>query len=125
MIRRPPRSTLFPYTTLFRSLSGTGLYRSLTGFRPLLLRPNAGGAFRLPGQPRGARPAHRRRPRPGTRRLPPRAATRGRVGYKYQHQQLVNLRVEDPSWVATPSDQSGSNSANGTAPGGEKRIAGA
>ena len=22
MIRRPPRSTLFPYTTLFRSLSG-------------------------------------------------------------------------------------------------------
>src|SRR2546422_8612921 len=24
MIRRPPRSTLFPYTTLFRSLSATG-----------------------------------------------------------------------------------------------------
>src|SRR2546430_11494018 len=24
MIRRPPRSTLFPYTTLFRSPSGTG-----------------------------------------------------------------------------------------------------
>src|SRR2546422_8334463 len=24
MIRRPPRSTLFPYTTLFRSRSGTG-----------------------------------------------------------------------------------------------------
>src|SRR5262249_58527443 len=24
MIRRPPRSTLFPYTTLFRSLEGTG-----------------------------------------------------------------------------------------------------
>src|SRR3712207_7234991 len=23
MIRRPPRSTLFPYTTLFRSISGT------------------------------------------------------------------------------------------------------
>src|SRR5260370_13204102 len=23
MIRRPPRSTLFPYTTLFRSLNGT------------------------------------------------------------------------------------------------------
>src|SRR5438876_5300159 len=29
MIRRPPRSTLFPYTTLFRSWVGTeqGLYR--------------------------------------------------------------------------------------------------
>src|SRR5260221_14792399 len=25
MIRRPPRSTLFPYTTLFRSLSAAGL----------------------------------------------------------------------------------------------------
>src|SRR2546422_7351921 len=26
MIRRPPRSTLFPYTTLFRSESGIGSY---------------------------------------------------------------------------------------------------
>src|SRR2546426_7572582 len=26
MIRRPPRSTLFPYTTLFRSLSTEGLH---------------------------------------------------------------------------------------------------
>src|SRR3712207_2730001 len=35
MIRRPPRSTLFPYTTLFRSLSGFvllyGLRRKLAG----------------------------------------------------------------------------------------------
>src|SRR5256885_11771551 len=28
MIRRPPRSTLFPYTTLFRSLIQPGLRRS-------------------------------------------------------------------------------------------------
>src|SRR5438067_9215121 len=28
MIRRPPRSTLFPYTTLFRSPSGMGTSRS-------------------------------------------------------------------------------------------------
>src|SRR5206468_11785033 len=30
---RPPRSTLFPYTTLFRSLAGTGisLYRAFGG----------------------------------------------------------------------------------------------
>src|SRR3712207_2973446 len=27
MIRRPPRSTLFPYTTLFRSLTGQGQQR--------------------------------------------------------------------------------------------------
>src|SRR3712207_8989875 len=33
MIRRPPRSTLFPYTTLFRS---TGIARA-TEFRPSLL----------------------------------------------------------------------------------------
>src|SRR3712207_8328114 len=33
MIRRPPRSTLFPYTTLFRSEPGTdpGLLADLTG----------------------------------------------------------------------------------------------
>src|SRR3712207_6967370 len=31
MIRRPPRSTLFPYTTLFRSLS---LVSRLPGWRP-------------------------------------------------------------------------------------------
>src|SRR2546421_5304167 len=31
MIRRPPRSTLFPYTTLFRSTSGSGrLFRACT-----------------------------------------------------------------------------------------------
>src|SRR2546430_5346359 len=35
MIRRPPRSTLFPYTTLFRSLRGFLDRRAaLGGFRP-------------------------------------------------------------------------------------------
>src|SRR5260370_30885172 len=29
MIRRPPRSTLFPYTTLFRSLFATAIYTGL------------------------------------------------------------------------------------------------
>src|SRR3712207_7252268 len=28
MIRRPPRSTLFPYTTLFRSTGGNGMVRA-------------------------------------------------------------------------------------------------
>src|SRR3989441_4490005 len=32
MIRRPPRSTLFPYTTLFRSLLGTPGYTFGLGF---------------------------------------------------------------------------------------------
>src|SRR5260370_12989251 len=34
MIRRPPRSTLFPYTTLFRSLSDRRLSRRPTSLRP-------------------------------------------------------------------------------------------
>src|SRR3712207_7744883 len=29
MIRRPPRSTLFPYTTLFRSTQAAGILRSI------------------------------------------------------------------------------------------------
>src|SRR2546425_11520848 len=46
MIRRPPRSTLFPYTTLFRSLyvhdevaSVTRPVRALVGFRRVSLKP--------------------------------------------------------------------------------------
>src|SRR2546430_12665025 len=38
MIRRPPRSTLFPYTTLFRSLSGERLSH---GVRPRCACSNA------------------------------------------------------------------------------------
>src|SRR3712207_7323432 len=34
MIRRPPRSTLFPYTTLFRSLPGERLYMCHTVSEP-------------------------------------------------------------------------------------------
>src|SRR3989442_10917239 len=61
MIRRPPRSTLFPYTTLFRSLvlADRGLYarwlfRRITrlGWHPFL-RINTGGTFRPKGQVRG------------------------------------------------------------------------
>src|SRR2546430_13575343 len=33
MIRRPPRSTLFPYTTLFRSHPGEGVPRDLPAAR--------------------------------------------------------------------------------------------
>src|SRR5256885_3327178 len=49
MIRRPPRSTLFPYTTLFRSLpSSMGQHR--------IAEAGPGGlAFPLPTQPAGRR----------------------------------------------------------------------
>src|SRR3712207_7901336 len=36
MIRRPPRSTLFPYTTLFRSDEGNAVEVSLEALEPLL-----------------------------------------------------------------------------------------
>src|SRR5687768_18371724 len=43
MIRRPPRSTLFPYTTLFRSILRKG--RLWLGGTPLM--PLGGGLFRI------------------------------------------------------------------------------
>src|SRR2546422_3485578 len=69
MIRRPPRSTLFPYTTLFRS--HLGLERPLHNVDPLLVRmavrPAAGSlrhthetdlnAFALDDRPMGRRVA--------------------------------------------------------------------
>src|SRR3712207_7332174 len=36
MIRRPPRSTLFPYTTLFRSEGNAGLIKAVERFDPEL-----------------------------------------------------------------------------------------
>src|SRR2546422_4233086 len=39
MIRRPPRSTLFPYTTLFRSIIGSPFHTNI--FR--IQGPNVGG----------------------------------------------------------------------------------
>src|SRR3712207_8995643 len=60
MIRRPPRSTLFPYTTLFRSRGAGGdLCSALGRGRPRGGGPiGAGGA--VPG-PEGARDRPRRR----------------------------------------------------------------
>src|SRR3989449_8312514 len=53
MIRRPPRSTLFPYTTLFRS-QGPGRSQPLPLLRPGELRQvRAGDARAVPGPPGG------------------------------------------------------------------------
>src|SRR2546430_9032936 len=46
MIRRPPRSTLFPYTTLFRSLLGV-LHLLAPGASVALEAALGGGAFLL------------------------------------------------------------------------------
>src|SRR3712207_7056573 len=64
MIRRPPRSTLFPYTTLFRSAGTTTRRRrtarrrrSCSGTEPALRpsRPSATRTSRRPGPGSGAR----------------------------------------------------------------------
>src|SRR5256885_14835852 len=62
MIRRPPRSTLFPYTTLFRSrrpfrrhAEGLGLLRFARGGRSCPRQPR-GGARSGGGRPRGRQP---------------------------------------------------------------------
>src|SRR2546422_5507986 len=59
MIRRPPRSTLFPYTTLFRSL-GAGLYfgiEATTGYElglvAVVVGLMVGGAVRKGSNGRG------------------------------------------------------------------------
>src|SRR5256885_8421241 len=41
MIRRPPRSTLFPYTTLFRSFDCTRAGRGHCNRRPVVGEPSA------------------------------------------------------------------------------------
>src|SRR2546423_13708245 len=55
MIRRPPRSTLFPYTTLFRSSTGIGVWRRWRCLEPMTERgmaaapaPRADGAALRP-----------------------------------------------------------------------------
>src|SRR5260370_30164243 len=40
MIRRPPRSTLFPYTTLFRSISNLGMF-GVDAFTAIIIPPQA------------------------------------------------------------------------------------
>src|SRR5258706_4683105 len=46
MIRRPPRSTLFPYTTLFRSSSTDDIHGRRGAVRPRRAR---GGSCHVPG----------------------------------------------------------------------------
>src|SRR2546430_17000928 len=46
MIRRPPRSTLFPYTTLFRSHEKPVHPRDLTSHRCINFRHGSAGVYR-------------------------------------------------------------------------------
>src|SRR5256885_11710668 len=57
MIRRPPRSTLFPYTTLFRSIR----YSNFVELRPVTTRSLTQCGI----LPRGSEPTNSRRQKPG------------------------------------------------------------
>src|SRR3712207_6922133 len=71
MIRRPPRSTLFPYTTLFRS----------RGRRADATRPHEGGDLLLrPREGARADPAHEHERHEGARAEEPQALGGGRQG---------------------------------------------
>src|SRR3712207_6853545 len=62
MIRRPPRSTLFPYTTLFRSRALPGGAEDGRAARRAARGP---GGQQGPGLAPGLRPLRRRRAEPG------------------------------------------------------------
>src|SRR5256885_12085774 len=53
MIRRPPRSTLFPYTTLFRSEADRDLYWIARWFEPRRPEVFEGVVARSPAEGRG------------------------------------------------------------------------
>src|SRR3712207_7502132 len=50
MIRRPPRSTLFPYTTLFRSPPGLPRHPMPTGYDYYVCRTKSRMRLLLPGE---------------------------------------------------------------------------
>src|SRR3712207_5143103 len=49
MIRRPPRSTLFPYTTLFRSLSVVDRWGNVVAYT-LTIEQTGGSGITVPGR---------------------------------------------------------------------------
>src|SRR3712207_8259727 len=77
MIRRPPRSTLFPYTTLFRSPNGSGkttFFNVLSG-----LFPATAGAILFRGR--------------DTTRLPPHRVTALGIARTFQNQDRKSTRL--------------------------------
>src|SRR3712207_3339328 len=89
MIRRPPRSTLFPYTTLFRSREpgerGLG-----EGSRSPLLRGRSSGTREDRAGSNGRRP----RLRAVARRRQSRGLGRGGPGVAYRRGMAKNLRTD-------------------------------
>src|SRR2546426_802565 len=116
MIRRPPRSTLFPYTTLFRSRAGVGLVAAHAG------QPDAVLGVRVLDQPRTVEPIvlgaapHVRRSQRLDRRLDDVAGIaaegRGRLGRR----QLGWSTVPTPAPSPVPPPQSDGDPDGGAHP---------
>src|SRR2546430_11943881 len=77
MIRRPPRSTLFPYTTLFRSWPTTSRGSSRSGRLPTRIPTTAVVELQW-GYVCRARPPHRRPPSGHGQRTDPEGRVTGR-----------------------------------------------
>src|SRR3712207_1574719 len=101
MIRRPPRSTLFPYTTLFRSERGSGVYIPRPGDAPEAAHTLASCPIReyMPGSRprlRGARdqPRPRQDVQPCPRARPLAWCSRPRPAAAFPEAALMRLRLE-------------------------------
>src|ERR1051326_5648784 len=105
MIRRPPRSTLFPYTTLFRS--GCERVAAETGRRPALtldLRATQTARFRRISRPNGPpRPAPRR-PRPRESAMKARNGKSARNGNGHRNGKSAGPRVTELPKITVHSD---------------------
>src|SRR5256885_11808705 len=101
MIRRPPRSTLFPYTTLFRSVydragqpcstCGTAIERIVQGGRSTYYCPSCQPRWR-------ARPSRRGRDRKSTR------LNSSHLVISYAVFCLKKKKVTTPTPASTPTD---------------------
>src|SRR5258708_23106646 len=100
MIRRPPRSTLFPYTTLFRSRESR-TSRSATGARSTCIPTHSRPCSRA-RSPSGSACSRSRRSEEHTSELqsPDHLVCRLLLEKKKQHGQVYNIGVYDvPSQV--------------------------
>src|SRR3712207_6848352 len=100
MIRRPPRSTLFPYTTLFRSLAAAD--RQARPGHPV----PPGDRAALLELPQGPGPRHQDRPR--ERRVPEGAVDRKSTRLNSSHANISYavfcLKKKNTTITSTPTD---------------------
>jgi len=89
MIRRPPRSTLFPYTTLFRSLIGVAVVRS-GRFRQLQQLDN------VPLQQRGAFAENLAKERTRTMKMLTQAFSNPKLSAEELLQMVLGAEEDDP-----------------------------